>query len=345
MLFVCALREPLRRRSVLAYPDFAFGCADPFGIVGESLATWKLRNDVLFAAGRAGHVLIHGASGTGKELAARAVHGLSKRGSRQLVARNAATLPETLIDAELFGNAKNYPNPGMPDRPGLIGQADGSSLFLDEIAELPFASQAHLLRVLDGGEYQRLGESTPRVSDFRLLAATNREPAALKHDLLARFDFNLKVPELTMRKEDIPLLIRHLLRHEAERGDEVALGRFPGGDPRQEPLLSLALVRQLLSPRYSSNVRELRAQLWEGLRHEKVDGPSAAEPTRTTNTKNRGPTPERIQQCLNDHNGVIELTWKALGLPNRFALLRLIRKHKIEVRKRTWARVPRIKSR
>ena len=139
--------------------------------------------------------LLLGESGTGKELAARAVHQLSQRGRQQFVARNAATLPAGLIDAELFGNAKNYPNPGMPERRGLIGEADGGSLFLDEIGELPVELQAHLLRVLDGdGEYQRLGEGVARRSNFRLIAATNRDPSTLKHDLAARFTARIELP-------------------------------------------------------------------------------------------------------------------------------------------------------
>jgi transcriptional regulator with GAF, ATPase, and Fis domain len=96
-------------------------------------------------------VLLLGESGAGKELAARAIHGLGDRRARPLVARNAATMPETLIGAELFGNVKNFPNPGMPERPGLIGEADRSTLFLDEIGDLPEACQVHLLRVLDDG--------------------------------------------------------------------------------------------------------------------------------------------------------------------------------------------------
>ena len=132
-------------------------------------------------------MLVRGESGTGKELCAAAIHGLSARGARPLVARNAATFPAGLVDAELFGNAKNYPNPGTAERDGLIGEADGTTLFLDEIGELPAAPQAHLLRVLDrNGEYQRLGDSRPRCADLRVVAATDRAVSELKHDFAAR---------------------------------------------------------------------------------------------------------------------------------------------------------------
>src|SRR5262249_46773968 len=143
-------------------------------------------------APRSGHVIVFGTSGTGKELVAAALHGLSGR-SGAFVARNSVTLPEALVDAELFGNLKGYPNPGMPDRAGLVGAAHGGSLFLDEFGELPLSAQAHLLRVLDAGEYQRLGETGVRRADFRLLAATNRAESAFRQDVLARFDFRLKL--------------------------------------------------------------------------------------------------------------------------------------------------------
>ena len=114
-----------------------FGAADAHGLVGESVAAWKLRAEIAFCGARAAHVLITGASGTGKELVAQAIHASSSRARLKLVTRNAATFPGGLIDAELFGNMAHYPNGGMPERPGLIGQADGSTLFLDEIGELP----------------------------------------------------------------------------------------------------------------------------------------------------------------------------------------------------------------
>src|SRR6185369_7117992 len=124
------------------------------------------------------------------------------------------------VDAELFGNVKNYPNPGTPEREGLIGEADGSTLFLDEIGELPVHMQAHLLRVLDrGGEYQRLGDSRAQRADLRVVAATNRPLDALKHDFLARLTLRLEIPSLDERRDDIPLLARHLLRRAAETSE------------------------------------------------------------------------------------------------------------------------------
>ena len=103
-------------------------------MVGESLAIGELRHCIFAAAPHPAHVLILGESGSGKELVARAIHARSSRGKRPIVARNAATIPEGLADAELFGNVRNYPNPGMPERPGLIGEAHQSTLFLDEFA-------------------------------------------------------------------------------------------------------------------------------------------------------------------------------------------------------------------
>src|SRR2546429_9984889 len=104
-------------------------------MVGESRAVWELRARRAEIAGKPGHVLVTGESGSGKELVAQAIHALSPRSGRRLIARNAATLPASLIDAELFGNARNYPNPGMAERAGLIGDAHQSTLLLDQFAQ------------------------------------------------------------------------------------------------------------------------------------------------------------------------------------------------------------------
>jgi hypothetical protein len=197
-LFLCVRRPPLLPAFAVAPEQVppAFGDADGFGIVGESAAAWELRRELAFAAGRDAHVLLVGPSGSGKECAVLALHALSPRRDAPLLSRNAATIPEALLDAELFGHARDYPNAGMPARNGLIGEADGGTVFLDEIGELPHDAQAHLLRVMDRGEYQRLGEARPRRARVRVIAATNRDPEALKHDLLARFPIRIRVPGL-----------------------------------------------------------------------------------------------------------------------------------------------------
>jgi DNA-binding NtrC family response regulator len=330
MLFLCT-RHITEARVDGACATFPFGEADPSGLVGESAAIWQLRGQIARVAAAGGHVLVTGATGTGKELVAQAIHALSPRGHRPIVSRNAATIPESLVDAELFGNARNYPNPGMADRPGLIGEADGSTLFLDELAELTPQAQAHLLRVLDAGEYQRLGETRRRTSDFRLVGATNRELGAFKHDLLARFTFQVAVPPLDSRREDLPLLIRHLARQ--------APGLPPDGLP-------LDLVSRLLRHTLVAGVRELRSLIWSSLLRpgepvaEKPVVTLRAVPLAAHAVPDSPLSPQRVQACLDEHNGAIEPTWRALGLTNRFALLRLIRRYDIEVRRRP-SRAPR----
>jgi hypothetical protein len=243
-----------------------FGRPDPDGIVGESDAAWELRDTIRMVAPRGRHVLILGESGTGKELVARAIHRQSGRGQKELVSRNAATLPDSLIDAEIFGNARNYPNPGMPERPGLVGQADGSSLFLDEVGELPEAMQAHLLRVMDAGEYQRLGDASSRTADVRIIAATNRDPTKLKHDFLARFTLRIQVPALRERRDDIPLVAMHLLRQIAQEDDTIRDRLFElTSSGTVVPRVSVSLMDALLQHPFETNVRELDQLLWDTL--------------------------------------------------------------------------------
>jgi len=346
MSFLCVRRpawiEPMPAGSGYAAPEF--GWPDAHGIAGESPATWRLRRDIAYVARRPGHVLIVGASGTGKELVARALHSLSERARPRLVSRSAVTLPESLIDAELFGNARNYPNPGMPERPGLIGDANGGTLFLDEIGAVPPSIQAHLLRVLDAGEYQRLGEATVRRADLRLIAATNR-PEGLKHDVAARFAFRIEVPDLNARREDIPLLTQQLLRmaRQEEDGESwQARERVPGADGAQ-PEPSSELVRRLVQHRYTGNVRELRAMLWRCLQRspgqKRIEwvGDETAEdasaPDASARTDPRALTPEQIQACIDRENGVLERAWRELGLSSRFVLQRLIQRHGLSVKR------------
>jgi len=318
-----------------------FGEADAFGIVGESEVAWQLRRQLAFAAGRHDHILLTGPSGSGKELAARAIHGLSGRASEKLIARNAATFPEALVDAELFGNVRDYPNPGMAERPGLIGASDGGMLFLDEIGELPHALQAHLLRVLDGGDYQRLGESRSRRADVRVIAATNRAPDELKHDVLARLRLRVALPGLCERREDVPLLARHLLRRMAARDPMVAERCFERGDRDGEPRWTSRFVAGLLGARFRTHVRELETWLWQAIldsRDGVLDEPPALcasshkDTLRADDDSEAGDVDPRtldaaaVQRALDEHNGSRELAWRGLGLRSRHQLLRLMRR-------------------
>jgi DNA-binding NtrC family response regulator len=223
----------------------------------------------------------------------------------------------------------------------------------------------HLLRVLDGGEYQRLGEATARHSDFRLVAATNRDLSALKQDLLARVPLRIRVPNLNERREDIPLLARYFLRRIARENPDVARRVLPRGDPEGEPTLPADVALRLLLHPYTTHIRELGALIWSWLSGE--DG--AVPRTRSANPKHREsgrpgesgetvaprgsspsfavtassddanlPTAEEIQACLERHNGILDQAWRALGLRNRHALARLITKYNIVVTRRPDAR-------
>jgi transcriptional regulator with AAA-type ATPase domain len=311
-------------------PAFPFGQPDPWGMVGESAAAWQLRSELRFAAGHDHHVLLQGESGVGKEIAAAALHAMSKRGARALVSRNAATLPEGLVDAELFGTARNYPNVGAPERPGLIGEADGSTLFLDEIGELPAPLQAHLLRVLDaGGAYQRLGDARPRRADLRVVAATNRPLDALKHDLAARFLSRVTLPGLNERREDIPLLLAAALaKARAEHGELVDRFFDPTGRPRLHPDLVEALARH----RYTLHVRELLRLLWRAIATSPADHLALTPEVRgelslgSASATASPPDREAIVAALAAANGRAAVAASALGLSSRFALYRLMKR-------------------
>jgi two-component system nitrogen regulation response regulator GlnG/two-component system response regulator HydG len=333
-----ALIPPSRHFPRAGYGDF--GEADTLGMVGESPAMWRMREALAFTAEGDLHALVVGGSGTGKELAARAIHALSPRAARPFLARNAATLPPGLIDAELFGNMRNYPNPGMPERAGLIAEADGGTLFLDEIGELPVDLQSHLLRVVDAdGEYQRLGESRPRRSSFRLIGATNRDPSSLKHDLLARLTATVSVPSLAERREDIPLLLRHLLLNAAARSPRLA-GRFVKKDAegRAWAQLEPSLVEHMLRTDWRTNTRGIDGLLWRAMSESEGDAVALPGDLRSKATAATGegadkpkepaaePTTAEIKAQIELAGGNVTKAARALGLSSRFALYRLMKK-------------------
>jgi two-component system nitrogen regulation response regulator GlnG/two-component system response regulator HydG len=334
LVFACVLRPRAIPATQLAIGTF--GEPDAHGITGESPRVWELREQLAMVGALSAHVLLLGASGTGKELAAQAIHAQSARRARAIVARNAATFPSGLIDAELFGNVAGYPNAGMPERAGVIGEADGGTLFLDEVAELPLELQSHLLRVLDeAGEYSRLGDAKRRRADLRVIAATNRGADSLKHDLAARLGLRVVLPGLEERREDIPLIARALLRRRARKDAPIGARYFASWDGTHgEPRLSPALARALVTHTYTTHARELDSFLLRALVGSRgstleLTDELAAEMRPVPRTPARAYTAEQIRSALAKHDGVREKAWRELGMPNRYVLKRLMKKFNI----------------
>jgi two-component system response regulator AtoC len=197
------------------------------------------------------HCLVTGESGVGKELAAKALHALSPRAKKPFIQVNAGALPATLFEAELFGAKKGAYTGADEDREGLFQAADGGSLFLDEVGEVPLDSQAKLLRVLESGELKVIGESKPRQVDVRVIAATNRDLAAMveegkfRRDLYFRLAvLPLSLPPLRERLEDLPLLASEILKRSVQTGPRKAL--------------SPAALKALMNYAWPGNVRELK---------------------------------------------------------------------------------------
>jgi two-component system, NtrC family, response regulator HydG len=220
-------------------------------IVGRSEAVHDLLDRVVRVAPTDATVLISGESGTGKELVARALHVASRRGDKPFVPVNCAAITETLLESELFGHAKGSFTGATRARRGLFEEANGGTLFIDEIGETSPGFQAKLLRALQEGEIRRVGESTPVQVDVRVIAATNQDlrraisERRFREDLFYRLAVvPLRIPPLRERREDIPLLAAHFLQ------------RFVLRTGAQKSLSADAVAR-LLEHRWPGNVREL----------------------------------------------------------------------------------------
>jgi two-component system response regulator AtoC len=244
-------RERLRREVEALRSSLGIGAVGDL-VVSQSRA---MRDVLELAARVARHnttVLITGESGTGKEVIARAIHRMSPRSERSFTAINCAAIPEQLLESELFGHTKGSFTGATADHPGLFELANGGTLLLDEIADLPQALQAKLLRVLEEGEIRRLGARESRKIDVRVLAATGRpmeqavERGEFRSDLYYRLNVvRLHIPPLRERPEDIPELLTHFARQVAQR-----LGHPVSVTPN-------ALVA-LTQHNWPGNVRELR---------------------------------------------------------------------------------------
>jgi DNA-binding NtrC family response regulator len=214
----CATVEPACRRENLASP----GVTLP-EFVGSHPAMLEVSRRIRLAAPRKTTVLIEGPTGSGKELVAQALHRLSPRAKNKLVALNCAAIPETLLEAELFGHSRGAFTGAVQGRTGRIEAAHGGTLFLDEIGEMPPALQAKLLRFLETGELQRVGENEPVRVDVRIVAATHRPLARLAAEGSFRADlyyrlavFVIHTPSLETHRSDLESLTEHFLRRLAE---------------------------------------------------------------------------------------------------------------------------------
>lgn len=197
---------------------------EQFGIVGESLEIQEIVEVVQHVAPTDITVLITGESGVGKEVIAHAIHGASNRAKKPMVTVNCGAIPEGIIESELFGHEKGSFTGASSERKGYFELADGGTIFLDEIGELPVATQVKFLRILENGEFLRVGSSVARKVDVRVIAATNKNleqevrNGNFRQDLFYRLrSVNIRIPALRERKEDIPLLFEKFVKEFSEK--------------------------------------------------------------------------------------------------------------------------------
>ncbi|NOX36635.1 MAG: sigma-54-dependent Fis family transcriptional regulator [Calditrichaeota bacterium] len=224
-----------------------------YQMVGQSEAIRKIFHQIDLVAPTDAKVLITGETGTGKELVARAIHLRSKRATKPFVKVNCAAIPETLIESTFFGHRKGSFTGAVRDQMGKFEEADGGTIFLDEIGELPLIAQAKLLTVLQDGEIEKIGEQKPLKVDTRVIAATNKclkemiQEGAFREDLFHRINMiHIHIPPLRERVEDIPLLAEYFLKQFAETYNKTILGIAP------------AALQVLMQHDWPGNVRMLK---------------------------------------------------------------------------------------
>ena len=247
------------------------------GIIGGARSMQNIYEIIENVAESDANILILGESGTGKEVIANAVHYKSHRSKEPFVKVNCSALPKDLIESQLFGHVKGSFTGANSDKTGFIGQANGGSLLLDEIGEMPVDLQPKLLRVLQEKVFYRVGSDKSQEADFRLISATNRDPfdaikdGTLREDLYYRINtIEIKIPPLRERMEDVPMLAEHFLKMYSDKyskeGQEFAQTAYD----------------QMLNYTWRGNVRELQhaieraVLLSKGVKIEKLDIPSSA---------------------------------------------------------------------
>jgi PAS domain S-box-containing protein len=315
-------RENLRLRALFK-DRYRFG-----KIIGKSAVMQEVYEIILQAAGTDTSVIIYGESGTGKELVARAIHDLSRRRHKEFVPVNCGAIPQHLLESEFFGHRKGAYTGANADARGYLDRADGGTLFLDELGELSLDMQVKLLRAIDGGNYSPLGDSRSRKSDFRLIAATNRnlkemvKSGKMREDFFFRIDIvPIDLPPLRHRREDIPLLIDHYLRE------------LTGTD--NPPVLPGKVLEALYKYEYPGNVREMQNIVQRYLtikrldflgRFDMEDGPRESDHTeKGMSLQERVALYEKsaIEKCLVLHRWRRGRTAAALGIDRKTLYMKM----------------------
>ncbi len=324
----------------VVYPleaEFPLGCED-MRMVGHSPAFLSCIDRLARAAEAEASVLLYGESGVGKELAARFLHERSARSGGAFIAINCAAVPEAMFENELFGHERGAFTGSAAQKKGLYELADGGTLFLDEVAEIPLTQQAKLLRVLETGEFRRVGGTVTLRADVRIVAATNRnlldqvDLGRFREDLYYRVaGIDLALPALRERREDIPALA------------EVLLARMTGNG-RQPVRLDKAAQQKLKRYDFPGNVRELRNLLQRALlRCEKdligaedivfqqnaVQAVPRAARVRRSDPSLKGAEKDYIRDLLARHNGHRRTVADLLGVSER-TLYRKIGRYGLE---------------
>jgi DNA-binding NtrC family response regulator len=326
------LARALRRGRRLEDENRLLLAAEPAGLIARSPAMQPVLKLIERIGPSDAAVLIAGEPGTGKGVVARALHAASARASRPLVTVNAGGLSEGVFESELFGHVKGAFTDAHAERAGRFELANGGTLFLDEIANVPAAQQARLLRVLETGEFERVGSSRTLKVDVRLLTATNADLGAevdagrFRQDLFFRINtVVIRLPPLRERSEDLPLLAAHFLRQHAAR--------------YRKPLLRFeeAALQAILSHRWPGNVRELEHAVERAVLMAVRGTVGGADLGLQISADGRARLDEMsleeveralIQKALFRHAGNITLAAKDLGL-SRSGMYRRLKRHQL----------------
>jgi len=306
-------------------------------MIGKDPAIQKIFERVNVVAKSDATILIEGATGTGKDLLAKVIHNTSKRSKKPFIKINCAAIPENLIESEVFGYVKGAFTGADRDKPGRFQEAEGGTIFLDEIGDLPVALQAKLLRVLEDREFYPLGSRKTRKVDVRIISATNRELDKMVTEGLFRADLfyrlnvlRIGLPPLKDRSSDLPLLIRHILRQLC------AANQIP------IPNISRQAMKILLNLDYPGNVRELENILEHAviicqndlIRPEHLPDYTSQQPSTsesgpvTTGSDSDEPERREIIRVLKHHKGHRARTAAALRM-DRTTLWRKMKKYHI----------------